>query len=696
MCACFLRTLTVLSILLMWMNKAGAEDNEDHFGLDEQYYNEMVTLASGYLQNVSQSPATVAVITQKDIERIGAVTIEEVLETIPGIHVNYASGFFPTYNIRGIGSTTNSQVLIYLDGIAINTSAVSNSQLTLSHLAKNIERIEIIKGPGSALYGADAYSGVINIITTKKEGTDMGTFAGSFDSIGGWLNHGQQIGDFKINFSAQGATTNGSQGIIQEDRQSQIDKVLGTNASLAPGPINRGRDEIDIKFEALFKDTANLYLRYIHNVDYGMGAGVADSLDNTGRTKSDAWVTGFKFKFGPEDWETNFNINYTGYVASIQQNVFPAGAVGGLFNTPVMHNFGHTAHELSTQLETVYRRIDNHVFHVGLGFEYDSIDDIHDERNFIQGPFNTLLPIGSLQPVEKIGALPIVNPESRNDYYGFIQDEWQIVNDLTLTAGVRLDYFSDFGLTVNPRASLVWDVSQSFTTKLMYGRAFRAPSFFELRTNPGITVTGNPDLDPETIDMVELSFLKTWQYNLQSQLNLFWYQTDNLITERKISGPLSQSESRIFNNSQGANTYGLETELSYQILDNLNFNVNYTYLNINPNSPVNDQFIITAPRHEVYAEINWEFFPDWFADLRSTSVLGRERATQDSRDPIKNYTQLDFTLRSLNIADHLDLTFNIKNLLDADVRDPSIDGNAIPYDFPLAGRSFMGIVAVKF
>ena len=169
-----------------------------------------------------------------------------------------------------------------------------------------------------------------------------------------------------------------------------------------------------------------------------------------------------------------------------------------------------------------------------------------------------------------------------------------------------------------------------------------------------------------------------------------------MITETKISGPLSQSESRIFNNSQGANTYGLETELSYQILDNLNFNVNYTYLNINPNSPVNDQFIITAPRHEVFAEINWEFFPDWSANLRSTSVLGRQRATQDLREPIKNYTQLDFTLRSVNIADHLDLTFNIKNLLDADVRDPSLDGNAIPYDFPLAGRSFMGLVAVKF
>jgi outer membrane receptor for ferrienterochelin and colicin len=502
MCVCFLRTLTVLFVLLMWIDKASAQDEEDHFGLDEQHYQEMVTLGSGYLQNISQSPSTVSVITQQDIERIGAITIEEVLETVSGIHVSYTNGFFPVYIIRGVGSVINTPVLVYLDGIPINNSVSSSSHFSLSHLAKNVERIEIIKGPGSALYGADAFSGVINIITKKEEGTDIGTFAGSYDNYGGWFNHGQKIGDINISFAAQGATTNGSKGIIKEDRQTEIDMILGTNASLAPGPVNRGRDEIDVKFEALFQDTARLYLRYIRN-DTENGVGVGNALDNDGRILSDSWVTGIKFNFGPEDWQTRFDVNYTGYVLDLRSNVFPKGAVGGLFNTPVINNIGYTAHDFSTQLATIYEKLEHHKFHIGLGFEYDTVGDLHDERNFIQGPSNSLLPTGSLQNTQKLGVQPFAYPQSRYNYYGFIQDEWQILNDLTLTAGVRLDYFSDFGLTVNPRGSLVWDVSSSLTTKLLYGRAFRAPSFFELETNPGITVTGNPSLEPEIMQTVE-------------------------------------------------------------------------------------------------------------------------------------------------------------------------------------------------
>jgi iron complex outermembrane receptor protein len=670
--------------------------NEIKSNIDQHYYEEMVAIASGYLQSTTTSPSTVSVITSKDIERIGAITLEEVLGTIPGIHVNYDNGFSPSYNIRGVGSTTNSQVLIYLDGISINSSAISGSRLSLSHLVKNVERIEIIKGPGSALYGADAFSGVINIISKKNIGTDIGTFAGSFDTFGGWLNHGNEFDKFKINFSAQGRTTKGSKGIIKEDGQSQIDKMLGTNISLAPGPINRGHDDIDIKLEAHYEDTANIYLRYVHNTDYGMGVGLAGSLDNSGKTISDAWITGVKVKFGPEKWKTTFIANYTGYVGSAQQNIFPSGAFRGLFKTPVTQQFDQTAHNFTINISTIYEKKDNHKFHVGSGIDYDSITDITDERNFQKGPFNILLPTGSLQSTRELGELPIVFPEERYNYYGFIHDEWQILNDLILTAGVRVDYFSDFGLTVNPRASLAWNLSSSLTTKLMYGRAFRAPSFFELKTNPGLTVTGNPNLDPETMEMVELSIIKKWRPDLNTQLNLFWYKIDDLITETKNQDRLSQSENRIFNNTDGANTYGLETKLFYQLFKNLNLNINYTYLQINAESTTNDQFIITSPKHQVYAEVNWSFLPSWSANLRSTTILRRKRATKDVRNSIKDYTQLDFTLSGVNVVKNMDMTFKINNLLDANVRDPSLDGSAIPFDYPLDGRSFMGILSMKF
>ena len=158
---------------------------------------------------------------------------------------------------------------------------------------------------------------------------------------------------------------------------------------------------------------------------------------------------------------------------------------------------------------------------------------------------------------------------------------------------------------------------------------------------------------------------------------------------------MTHSESRIFNNSGGANTYGLEFEFKYQVIEDLDLNINYAYLNINPKGASNDQFIVMAPTHQVYAAINWNFLPNWSANLRSNSIIGRKRASADTRHSIKDYTKLDFTLKTKQILGAVDLTFKIDNLLDSNIREPSID-EIIPGDYPLDGRTFMGIVSIRF
>jgi len=660
-----------------------------------EFYGQTINLASGYEQLIKESPSAVSVITSSDIERMGAVSIEEVLETVSGVHVSYVNGFFPVYVIRGIGSTVNTPVLIYLDGIPINNSVLSTSYFSLSHLAKNVDRIEIIKGAGSALYGADAYSGVINILTKKKEGSEIGGFSGSFDTFGGWLNHGYESKDFKINFSAQGMNTNGSNGTIERDRQSLIDQILNTRNSLAPGSVNRGKEEVDIKVSAEYKDYGEVYLRYIHK-DTQNGVGVSNALDNTGVIGTDAWVTGFKLNFGEEDWKTIFNVNYTGYVLDANHIIFPKGALIGAPNTAPQNKQQYTAHDVSIKLSTIYRRIKNHTLNVGGGIEYDTVSDIQDKRNFRQGAFNSLISVGSLQATESLGIQAFSDPQSRFNPYGFVQDQWDFLNDFSLTTGVRLDYFSDFGLTVNPRASLVWDISASTTTKLMYGRAFRAPSFFELYSNEGTTVTGNSNLEPETTQTVEWSIHKVWFNNVSTQLNLFWYETNDLITEKVLIDRLTQAESRMFVNSKGANTYGLEFDFNYQITHDLMLDINYSHLNINPKDDKSDQFIVAAPRHQIFAALNWNFVPNWSANLRSTSVIDRERSSLDSREKIKNYTKVDFSLVGKDIFNAFDITFKIDNILDSNIREPSIDHRSIPGDYPMESRMFTGMVSMKF
>ncbi len=678
-------------ILFISLFSASLQAEDDNLS---SVYGETITIASGYEQLIKESPTTVAVITEEDIKNIGAITLEEVLETVAGIHVSYVNGFLPTYVIRGVASPLNASVLINLDGIPINDSVASTSYFSLNHLTKNIERIEIIKGPSSAIYGADAFSGVINIITKNKNITEAGVFGGSFDTFGGWMNHGYEHNDLKLSFSAQGVNTNGSNRTVNSDRQTIIDNFFNTNASLAPGSINRGREEIDIKIAAEYSNS-RIYLRYIHN-DAQNGTGTS-SLDNEGFVKSDAWITGFDYKFGSDEWKTKLSVNYTGYVYSSHSNTFPAGTFGGLFNSPVINDISYTEHDLSTNLSTVYKGVDKHIIHAGIGFEYDVANDINDERNYLIGSDNLLFPVGSVQNTDSLGIKAFVDPKQRYIAYGFIQDEWSFLKDFTLTAGLRLDYFSDFGFTFNPRSTLIWNISQFTITKLVYGRAFRSPAFFELYTNKSsLLVTGNRNLEPETIQTVEWSIQKNWFYNINTQLSLFWHETKDIITDSTITNRLDLSESRAFKNSSGANTYGIELEFNYKINNDLEFDLNYSYISLNPKNDREDVFTISVPRQKIYAAINWEFIPRWSINLRSTSVIGRDRSISDKRSPIDDYTKLDFTLRGKKVIGGLDITFKINNLLNADIRDPSIDELSIPNDYPLEDRAFVGIISYRF
>jgi len=99
----------------------------------------------------------------------------------------------------------------------------------------------------------------------------------------------------------------------------------------------------------------------------------------------------------------------------------------------------------------------------------------------------------------------VFNPENvRKNWNWFLQDVWTLTQDWELTTGVRYDHYSDFGATVNPRLALVWRISPAFTTKFLYGRAFRAPTLNQLTATNNAMIANNPQLQPQTIDTGEI------------------------------------------------------------------------------------------------------------------------------------------------------------------------------------------------
>ena len=167
----------LLAIATCSMVHAQSPDEEDLALVYGDKYT--VSIATGAQQPIRRAPAVASVITAEDIRAMGAIDLDDVLASVPGMHVNRSANFYaPLYAVRGVMSQYNPQVLMLQNGIPMTTLFVgSKGNLWGGMPLENVARIEIIRGPGSALYGADAFSGVINIITKTAdeiEGTQLG------------------------------------------------------------------------------------------------------------------------------------------------------------------------------------------------------------------------------------------------------------------------------------------------------------------------------------------------------------------------------------------------------------------------------------------------------------------------------------------------------------------------------------------
>jgi outer membrane cobalamin receptor len=212
-----------------------------------------MTPLPGSATPLDKAAAISSVITSEDIEAMGARDLEEVLQTIPGMHVGKNPiVYVPNVRVRGVSSFYGAQTLYMINGVPIQSLYVGHPSLVWAGMPlKAVERIEVIRGPGSALYGADAFSGAINIITKSAADipkTQVGVTGGSFDTYGSWVNTAYRAGGIEGALSLEYNQTRGFKETIDSDTQTLLD-AGGTTASLAPGEVNTGHKQIEMRTE---------------------------------------------------------------------------------------------------------------------------------------------------------------------------------------------------------------------------------------------------------------------------------------------------------------------------------------------------------------------------------------------------------------------------------------------------------------
>lgn len=655
-----------------------------------------VSIATGSEQPLRRAPAVATVITAQDIAAMGATDLDEVLETVPGIHVSRSiQAYSPLYVIRGISSDYNPQTLVLQNGVPMTTLFIGNRGNAWYGLPlENIARIEVIRGPGSALYGADAYSGVINIITktaADTPGTEVGLRGGSFNTWNTWVQHGGKLGPMDVAGYLRVGHTDGFKERIEVDNQTLIDRQLallgypGPAASLAPGPVNTGFDALDGSVDLSYQQwrfRAGYKLR-----DNGeTGPGISGALDPVGRAKSERITADFSWNGikVAKDLDVGFVASYLHYTQQFPESLrlFPPGAFAGSFPEGMIGAPNTWEQQLRLSLVSTYSGFKDHTLRFGVGHDDLDLYRTQEIKNFIlTSPTAPPSPIPGGVPIEVAVEDSFMTPHRRQVDYLYAQDEWRLARDWTLTGGIRRDHYSDFGDTTNPRLALVWDVSLALTAKLLYGQAFRAPAFTELYSINNPIVRGNTSLKPETIDTWETAFAWQARPDLDLNLSLFRYSMKDI-----IRATVQADSSTQFNNAGEQNGYGTELEATWRATRSLRFQGSYAWQRSIDVTSQHDAGY--APRHHLFGRVDWGVAEGLLLGGQVNHVAGRKRAADDPRPDIADYTTVDLSLRTNSGSKGWEFSGAIRNLFDADAREPTLPGNGIPGDLPLPGRSF--------
>lgn len=669
---------------------------------------ESVSIATGTSKPLHRAPAVASVITADDIRRMGARTLDEALETVPGLHVSRSFNRLNSlYSIRGIHTGNNPQVQLLLNGSQIVETTTGGRPPTFSMSVANIKRIEVIRGPGSAVYGADAFAGVIDIITkdaSDVNGTVVGARAGSFDSQDAWVQGGFVENDLSAKISVDYSRSDGDNGrVVERDLQSFLDGIYRTNASLAPGSLDTNYETFNGEIK-VSKGGWNFSAYRWEQHHAGLGPGSAQALDPGG--KQDVEYQRYEVQYGKsfsQYWELNAKLWHSLEKQQSEFTLFPPGVL--FFLTPdgnitfaptggppviapfgILGNPGGEEKSTFAEVVTFYRGFTGHVLRFAVGAKRVDLHAL-ESKNFGPGITDGSETLLSPRMVDVTGTPYIfIGDEERDAQWLTWQDEWSFAQDWELTAGVRYDHYSDFGDTVNPRLALVWETAYNLTSKLLYGRAFRAPAFDELYIQNNPSIRGNELLDPEIVDTLELAFDYRPVSDIVTKLNLFLYQAKDVI---EFVGT-DQGAARLAENAKDQEGRGFELEAKWEVTRKIDIFGSISFQESEDEGV--DSWVPDAPRLRVYGAANWALTDAWNWQLNVNHVADRKRAVLDSREPVDDYTlfgtSISYSIPSMNLL----TKFSVRNLTDEDAYEPSnVDptGTAsIPGDYPLEGRSF--------
>lgn len=665
-----------LLALLLVLSAGFAEEvtEEDLFSILEQESE----LATKSKKNIDYLPGLITVLQQRDIKRYGAKTVKEALELVPGIDFGQDNLI-----VRGIGNAyISGKTKIMLNGIAFNDTASSNAPYLLLLPVEAVERIEVIRGPGSALYGEYAYSGVINIVTLKASGK----LFGGYESFG-HAHEGRHTGiaafyenpDLMMQLIAADAASDGPYSTVDSDLLYQPGFTNNIPVSHAPGTVETLHDETTFIFDLKYKNTA--LAAYSFRTAEGAGFGQANVLprndDRTDYRHLRRAVEARQTLSLRDDLELRAKVGLLSSEFRLNRlEVFPEGFVKILsFPDGILAGSYDKEEKPYGAIELAVGTFSGHQVLLGTEMTKSYIIDAYLERNI--DPF-TKASLGSYQRFSgEKGPLAGNNP-SRTVRSLFAQDEWSAGEKDSLTFGLRYDDYDDIGASYSPRIAAVHELSPSNILKFQYAHAFRPPNYFELYLQNNPLGKGDATLKAETVDTYEAAYI----FNNREEIirvGLFYSLLKNLIALENQGGVFN-----VYANTGDTIARGAELEYETRYLDETSVRGQLSYVNATNGDDTVNRYAAWSGTLGVSKKLDAHFG----ASLLYRYIGAKEREEGDTRDAHPASSRIDLTLFNERLVlKELELKAGIKNLTDASITLPA-PKETYEDDYPQAGRSY--------
>jgi len=621
--------------------------------------------ASKYEQKVTEAPSSVTIITSDDIKKYGYRTLADILRSVRGFYTTYDRNYH-YIGVRGFSrpGDYNTRVLLLVNGVRINDNIYDQASIGTDFPldVDLIDHVEIIRGPGSSLYGSNAFFGVINVITKHGQnfkGAETSGEAGSFNTYKGRFSYGNQFqnglemvlsgsyydskGDERLFFKEfdDPATNNGIAEDLDYDRyKSLFGKFSFHDFTLQSAYIERKKGVPTASFETVFNDSHFFTVDEHFYIDLKYEHNFAHDLSVMAR----------------------LNYNYYDYHGDYPYDYADTGAPPYI----VLNKDYSRGEWLGGELQISKKLFEKHKFIIG-GEYRDNFKQEQKNSDEIQVYLN--------------------DKRDSNIWALYIQDEYKILNNLILNAGVRYDHYETFGSTTNPRLAFIYNPFEKTTFKLLYGTAFRAPNAYELYYNDGdISSKSNSDLKSETIKTYELVYEQVIGNNLRGTASAFYYKIDDLIT--LTTDP--SDNLLVFENIDNVETKGVEFELEGK-WEGIKGRISYTFQETKDKKT--GEILTNSPRHLARLNLIVPLIKEkLFVGMEEQYTSKKKTLAGDFTD---DYFITNLTLFSQNLLKNLEASATVYNLFDKKYGDPGSEEHVqdiIEQD----GRSFRFKLTYKF